>query len=250
MAGKRGMTGLHGNQRRGWKVAHVKIVCEVCKSVRWYTPGEMRVRKRIRFCSIDCRSKGRIKVGSKVKCKCSMCGKETWKRADHLKTRKHAYCSRQCCSKARMIPNAKWRDKVKIKEYMKSYGLKNKQKINMLSRDWVRKNKSKRLACQRKYREVHKDKIKALHENRRAAKAMSPGKVTAREWVDIKKRHDFRCAMCGLQEPLIHLTMDHILALSNGGHHVPSNIQPLCKSCNSSKGKKIMEANGFKIVEV
>jgi hypothetical protein len=40
------------------------------------------------------------------------------------------------------------------------------------------------------------------------------------------------------QEPLIKLTRDHILSLSNGGTDDITNIQPLCVQCNSKKSTK------------
>lgn len=43
------------------------------------------------------------------------------------------------------------------------------------------------------------------------------------------------CAACGQFKPL---TCDHIQPLSTGGSNVPSNIQPLCRPCNSRKGQR------------
>jgi len=33
--------------------------------------------------------------------------------------------------------------------------------------------------------------------------------------------------------------MDHVIPLSKGGKHLPSNVVPACASCNSSKGNNL-----------
>lgn len=48
-----------------------------------------------------------------------------------------------------------------------------------------------------------------------------------------------RCSIAvGLHEPR-RANMDHIIPLSKGGHHVPSNIQTLCRACNIAKKNKV-----------
>lgn len=54
-----------------------------------------------------------------------------------------------------------------------------------------------------------------------------------RQWV--KERDAFRCRKCGTHE---NLTVDHIIAVANGGSNEPENLQTLCQSCNSVKGKR------------
>jgi 5-methylcytosine-specific restriction endonuclease McrA len=46
-----------------------------------------------------------------------------------------------------------------------------------------------------------------------------------------------RCFVCGSDDDK---TMDHIIPLHRGGTHGIGNLQILCKSCNSRKGKKTM----------
>lgn len=43
------------------------------------------------------------------------------------------------------------------------------------------------------------------------------------------------CKHCGTTQ---NLSIDHIVAVINGGKNVLSNLQILCRSCNSKKGKK------------
>ncbi len=49
----------------------------------------------------------------------------------------------------------------------------------------------------------------------------------------IFKRDGFVCLRCGIGADL---TLDHINPISKGGENIISNLQTLCKSCNSTKG--------------
>ena len=45
------------------------------------------------------------------------------------------------------------------------------------------------------------------------------------------------CKRCG---SILDLTLDHIIPVSKGGETTDSNLQVLCRSCNSRKGTKIL----------
>jgi len=47
------------------------------------------------------------------------------------------------------------------------------------------------------------------------------------------------CCFCGAGGKL---TLEHVVALANGGLHVPSNLAPACVRCNSSKGATPVES--------
>lgn len=68
----------------------------------------------------------------------------------------------------------------------------------------------------------------------------APDAFTKKEWEDLKKLYNYSCLMCNRQEPEITLTIDHIIPSSKLGTNDILNIQPLCRSCNSSKGNRIV----------
>jgi len=117
------------------------------------------------------------------------------------------------------------------------------------------KARSKKLAQQRvaRYRVTEKRKIvaaryrateKGLQTGRqarrrsRARKAEAEGTHTFTEFLVLCEAAEGRCLGCGKEVPL---TEDHIMPLALGGSDDISNIQPLCKSCNSRKGAKIVD---------
>lgn len=74
------------------------------------------------------------------------------------------------------------------------------------------------------------------HESaRRTRLKLNGGSHTDAQWEALKMAYKNKCPMCKRTEPEIKLTKDHIIALRIGGTDDISNIQPLCRSCNSKK---------------
>lgn len=63
-------------------------------------------------------------------------------------------------------------------------------------------------------------------------KELIPAEIRWRIW----ERDNFTCKHCKTRK---HLTIDHIIPESKGGKLVDSNLQTLCRRCNSKKGVKI-----------
>lgn len=79
-------------------------------------------------------------------------------------------------------------------------------------------------------------KIKARLRFHARRKVYLVGDLKAAEWNAILAAWGYRCAYCGLAESEAGgLTMDHVLAISRGGHHTFENTVPACKSCNCRK---------------
>lgn len=64
---------------------------------------------------------------------------------------------------------------------------------------------------------------------------------TALEWHTLVEIFDGNCVRCGQSGPIVK---DHIVPIYKGGSDGISNLQPLCRSCNSSKGPEDIDHRG------
>jgi len=110
----------------------------------------------------------------------------------------------------------------------------NPEKAAANSRAWRQANPEKHVASSRAWRQANPEKVTALLHRHRARKrnATVPGQpVTAAVIAERFALFD-GCAYCGADKKL---TVDHVVALKNGGLHVASNLVGACGCCNSSK---------------
>lgn len=82
---------------------------------------------------------------------------------------------------------------------------------------------------------VDRERLRSELHERRAVMAASGGSYTVQEWLSLCAEYNDCCACCGLPGPL---AADHVIPVHLGGSSNISNIQPLCKVCNSRKGIK------------
>lgn len=107
-----------------------------------------------------------------------------------------------------------------MSDYLRDYRIGNKDKLRRLMRDWVKNNHDRYRISQHKHR--------ALRKN-------SEGSYSLSEWTELCDKYDNKCLRC---KKKIKLTVDHVIPLVKGGSNYIENIQPLCRSCNSSKKDK------------
>jgi 5-methylcytosine-specific restriction protein A len=89
-------------------------------------------------------------------------------------------------------------------------------------------NKPRCPVCSKKY-----EKFKSTSRPSRADRGYDAN------WKRLSKQLRLLQPYCSFCKRTKDLTVDHIVPLSNGGFTVESNLQVLCRSCNSSKGASV-----------
>lgn len=101
---------------------------------------------------------------------------------------------------------------------------------------WRKRNREYVREYQRQYRQAHLVEHRASQHRRRACEnGATSGPV---DEAAIFER-DGMCMYCGATHK--KLTLDHIVALSNGGPHCVDNVVAACGQCNRSKYTKPLE---------
>lgn len=79
------------------------------------------------------------------------------------------------------------------------------------------------------------------NRQRRIKRLGNGGSHTLGEWDRLKAQYNWTCPSCRKSEPVIKLTVDHIVPVSIGGSDNIENIQPLCLPCNVRKFNKVIK---------
>jgi 5-methylcytosine-specific restriction endonuclease McrA len=97
-----------------------------------------------------------------------------------------------------------------------------------------------RAVANKAWRERNMDRVVFYnHQRARKLRGLSGG-YTYDQWLAKKAEYNCTCPCCGLSEPEIVLTQDHIVPVAKGGTNFIWNIQPLCGPCNARKYTKII----------
>ena len=124
------------------------------------------------------------------------------------------------------------------KVYAKARRAKNPEVYRQKTREWRAANLEKARAIEAKYAKENPARRAAIGQAYRARKRNAKGRYTVEQWEALCAQYGNVCLCCKLTRKL---TVDHIIPLSQGGSNGIENIQPLCKSCNSSKGAKTID---------
>lgn len=105
------------------------------------------------------------------------------------------------------------------------------------SQEIEKRAKRRALWRQNHLEKARKYAVAGFHK-RRTIKLIIESTLTTKEWIEIVEKYGGKCLCCGR---VGNITMDHVIPISKGGPHSAANIQPLCGSCNSSKGTKTID---------
>jgi len=118
---------------------------------------------------------------------------------------------------------------------------KHKEARNAHARQYLKTNPvalSKKKTRTAEWKREHPENQRTTENKRRTAKTQAGGFFTAEEWHVLCGACNFKCLCCEEKKPL---EADHVIPVSKGGTSWIENIQPLCKTCNCSKGAKTID---------
>ncbi len=122
--------------------------------------------------------------------------------------------------------------------YQKRYYQEHKGQIAAYHRAYAETHREQILARRKAYAVAHPERLRARCRQRYATKMGAVGSHSATEWEAVRDYWG-RCLACGTTtQPLCE---DHVVPLYRGGADDISNIQPLCRVCNASKGTKTID---------
>lgn len=127
----------------------------------------------------------------------------------------------------------------KTREIKRAWKNRNTEKTNAWRRAHYQENHEAETARRRKWLECNPGKIAEYNNARRARKNSVGGRVLPDEWKKMCDYYGNKCLRCGRDD--VKLTQDHVIPLKLGGQNAIENIQPLCKSCNSSKNSNYID---------
>lgn len=145
---------------------------------------------------------------------------------------------------------AKKREKVLAKRAFAVLTEQRREVLRQRRRDYYSRNREASLVAAKVYRDRTVEKraayarvraklrpevYRAAANRRRAMLAKAEGDFTPEQFKALCELYGNVCACCRQAKKL---EADHIVPLTKGGDNTIDNIQPLCKSCNSSKGTR------------
>jgi 5-methylcytosine-specific restriction endonuclease McrA len=100
---------------------------------------------------------------------------------------------------------------------------------------WAKNNPEKNREKVNQWAKDNPEKVSNKYHKRKATLNKNESFYVSDDFM--KNLYKSNCINCNNSE---NIEADHIIPISRGGIHGESNLQPLCKSCNTSKGSKTM----------
>jgi len=146
-----------------------------------------------------------------------------------------------CKSCIRQYNMAHWRNKQKHqktqnREKQSAWVSHNREHRKQYQRDYYAKTVTRRKAASKAWARKNRALVRAYCQ-KRAAKLKNATGWNYTTALLIEQRwllYEGKCWVCGCEAEAI----DHVKPLDKGGAHLPANLRPICKPCNSSKGSK------------
>jgi len=181
------------------------------------------------FCIKVCTKCGRLLVACSINFHKKKCGKYGF----------NAEC-KEC--KKQYVAQHYQEHREEIAEYKKQYYEENKEQIAEHMKQYYEENKEQIAEHMKQYREENPHIQFNAHNKRRQLEENQGNGITKEQWLEMMIFFDFKCAYSGekLSSKEVR-TIDHIIALNNGGLNEIWNCLPMYKSYNSSKNTKDME---------
>ena len=125
------------------------------------------------------------------------------------------------------------------KEQGRKWRAANTERVIETRRKYYAENPDKQAVLNAKWRAAKPEKVNATARRYYNRKLSAGGKYTKAEWKALLKHFGNKCLCCGRTN--VKVQADHVIPVTKGGTSNIDNIQPLCKSCNSRKGTKIID---------
>jgi len=118
------------------------------------------------------------------------------------------------------------------------------EKLRRQMADQRKKDYEYRLEIERRSRAKNKDRYRPI---KNATQSKRNRLINKKEYEILEKNlrriYDSECWFCKTKE---NISLDYVIPLSRGGTHSAGNMLSLCRSCNSSKGNRLLSEWRYK----